>query len=302
MIAGSSPVPAGRHGNRDKRHATTSIAGKISDPVPMPNSTPNSTPIPIKVRISGLDKRFASNHVLRDVSFDVPMGKKSVIVGPAAAGKSVLMKCLVGLYPPDSGTIMVDERELTSLKGRERAELIETFGMSFQSGGLFDSLPVWENIAFKLINRHRMDRAAAKEIAMQKLAIVNLTPDAAELYPAELSGGMQKRVGIARAIAGDPDLLLLDEPTAGLDPITTSLINANISRIVEEFGTTALCITSDMESARSQYDYLSLLHESQILWTGPTSRIDDSDNPYLQQMINGRAAGPIKMRLKHRPD
>ncbi len=182
-----------------------------------------SDPVPIKVRISGLNLRFGTNQVLRDISFDVPAGKKSVIVGPAASGKSVLMKCLVGLYLPDSGAIVVDERDLTRLEGRERAELIETFGMSFQSGGLFDSLPVWENIAFKLINRLRMDRAEAKEIAMQKLAIVNLTPDAAELYPAELSGGMQKRVGIARAIAGDPDLLLLDEPTAGLDPIKMRL-------------------------------------------------------------------------------
>ncbi len=261
-----------------------------------------SEPGPNKVRISGLDMRFGTNHVLRDISFEVPAGKRSVIVGPAAAGKSVPMKCLVGLYPPDSGAIVVDERDLTRLEGRERAELIETFGMSFQSGGLFDRLPVWESIAFKLIDRHRMDRTEAKEIAMQKLAIVNLTPDAAELYPAELSGGMQKRVGIARAIAGDPDLLLLDEPTAGLSPITTSLINANIGRIVEEFGTTAICITSDMESARSQYDYLSLLHESRILWTGPTSRIDEADNPHLQQMINGRADGPIKMRLMHRQE
>ena len=254
----------------------------------------------MKVRVSDLNKSFGPSHVLRDVSFDVPAGKRSVIVGPAASGKSVLMKCLVGLYPPDSGTIVVDQQNLTDLKGPERAELIETFGMSFQSGGLFDSLPVWENIAFKLINRHRMDRAEAKEIAMQKLAIVNLTPDAAELYPAELSGGMQKRVGIARAIAGEPDLLLLDEPTAGLDPITTSLINVNIGRIVEEFGTTALCITSDMDSARRQYDYLTMVHESRIIWTGPTSSIDETDNPYLQQMINGRAVGPIKMRLKHR--
>lgn len=257
---------------------------------------------PVKVRISGLNKSFGSNHVLRDVSFDVPAGKKSVIIGPAASGKSVLMKCLVGLYPPDSGAIWVDERDLTRLDGRERTELIEKFGMLFQGGGLFDSLPVWENIAFKLINRHRMNRSQAQEIAMQKLAIVNLTPDTAELYPAELSGGMQKRVGIARAIAGDPELLLLDEPTAGLDPITTSVINANIRRIVDDFGTTALCISSDMDSARHQYDHLFLLHESRILWSGPTSEIDDSDNPYLLQMINGQAFGPIKMRLKHRPE
>ena len=259
-----------------------------------------SPTIPIKVHVAQLNKSFAGNHVLRDVSFDVPAGKSSVIIGPAASGKTVLMKCLVGLWPPDSGTIMIDRLDLPRLKGPARRDLIEKFGMLFQSGGLFDSLPVWENIAFKLINHHHMNRDKAREIAMQKLAIVNLSPDTADMSPSALSGGMQKRVGIARAIADDPELLLLDEPTAGLDPITTSLINANIRRIVDQFGTTALCITSDMDSARHVYDYLFMLHEGSIVWGGPTSHIDAADNAYLQQMINGRAAGPIKMRVRRR--
>lgn len=255
---------------------------------------------PIKVRVRGLSKSFGSNVVLRDVNLDVPAGKKSVIIGPAASGKSVLMKCLIGLYPPDSGTIEVDGQELTRLKGPERAQLIESFGMSFQHGGLFDSLSVWENITFKLINRRGMARAEAKQVAIQKLAMVNLPPDTAELYPAELSGGMQKRVGIARAIAGEPELLLLDEPTAGLDPITTSRINAIVRRIVDELGTTALCITSDMTSARHEYDHLFMLHEGRILWGGPTDGVEACGEPHVEQMINGRAEGPIKMRLHQR--
>jgi phospholipid/cholesterol/gamma-HCH transport system ATP-binding protein len=254
----------------------------------------------IKVRVSGLSKAFGGNRVLEDVGLAIPAGKNSVLIGPAASGKSVLMKCLVGIYPPDSGTIEVDGQEMTALRGRERTALVETFGMLFQQGGLFDSLPVWENIAFKLINRQRLDRARAKEVAIEKLAMVNLTPDTADLYPVDLSGGMQKRVGIARAIAGDPDLLLLDEPTAGLDPITTNRINAMVRNAVDKLGATALCITSDMRSARHHYDHLFMIHEGRILWGGPTGDIDTADNPYLQQMINGRAEGPIKMRLRAR--
>jgi phospholipid/cholesterol/gamma-HCH transport system ATP-binding protein len=254
----------------------------------------------IKVRVSGLTKAFDDTRVLEDIDLAIPAGKNSVLIGPAASGKSVLMKCLVGLYPPDSGSIEIDGQEMTDLRGRERTELVETFGMLFQQGGLFDSLPVWENIAFKLINRHGVDRAKAKELAIEKLAMVNLTPDTADLYPVDLSGGMQKRVGIARAIAGDPDLLLLDEPTAGLDPITTNRINAMVRNAVDKLGATAFCITSDMRSARQHYDHLFMINEGRILWGGPTRDIDQADNPYLQQMINGRAEGPIKMRLRAR--
>jgi phospholipid/cholesterol/gamma-HCH transport system ATP-binding protein len=254
----------------------------------------------IKVRVSGLTMAFGDNQVLHDVDLAIPAGKNSVLIGPAASGKSVLMKCLAGLYPPDSGTIAVGERVMTDLRGRERTALVETLGMLFQQGGLFDSLPVWENIAFKLINRQRMGRDQAKRVAIEKLAMVNLTPDTADLYPVDLSGGMQKRVGIARAIASDPELLLLDEPTAGLDPITTNLINAMVRNAVDKLGATAFCITSDMESARRHYDHLFMIHEGRILWAGPTGDIETADNPYLQQMINGRAEGPIKMRLRAR--
>jgi len=254
----------------------------------------------IKLRVTSLSKGFAGTPVLHDIDLAVPTGKSSVLIGPAASGKSVLMKSLVGLYPPDSGTIEINGRDITRLRYRERAEVIETIGMLFQQGGLFDSLPVWENITFMLINRQRLDRTKAREIAIEKLAMVNLTPDTADLYPNDLSGGMQKRVGLARAIAGDPELLLLDEPTAGLDPISANWINDMIRNAVDTLGATALSITSDMESARHRYDHLFMIHEGRMLWAGPNSEIDQADNPYLQQMINGRAEGPIKMRLHAR--
>ncbi len=253
-----------------------------------------------KVQISGLTKGFGDKEVLRGIDLELPLGKNSVLIGPAASGKTVLMKCLAGIYPPDGGSIVIDGQDLTTLRGRDRSKLVESFGVLFQQGGLFDSLPNWENIAFKLINRQGTDRKEAKEIAIQKLAMVNLPPETADLYPVQLSGGMQKRVGIARAIAGSPSLLLLDEPTAGLDPITTKTINAMVSNIVNELGSTALCITSDMTSARNEYDHLFMMNEGEIIWSGPTSAIDAADNEYLQQMINGRAKGPIKMRLRAR--
>jgi len=253
-----------------------------------------------KLRVSSLNKSFVGTPVLHDIDLALPSGKSSVLIGPAASGKSVLMKSLVGLYPPDSGTIEIDGQDITLLKDRARAELIEKIGMLFQQGGLFDSLPVWENIAFKLINRQHLDRTTAREIAIEKLAMVNLPSDTADLYPNDLSGGMQKRVGLARAISGDPELLLLDEPTAGLDPISTNRINDMIRNAVDTLGATALSITSDMESARHRYDHLFMIHEGRMLWAGPNSDIDQADNPYLEQMINGRAEGPIKMRLHAR--
>lgn len=252
------------------------------------------------VTVSGLSMSFGNKQVLRDVELALPRNKQTVLIGPAASGKTVLMKCIAGLYNPDAGSIKVDGQELTALKGSEHAELVESFGILFQQGGLFDSLPVWENICFKLIHRQGMDRDEARELAIEKLALVNLPPATADLFPVELSGGMQKRVGVARAIVGNPSLLLLDEPTAGLDPITTKAINHMISRNVDTLGSTALCITSDMTAARSEYDYLYMLNEGHIVWAGPTSEIDGTDNAYLDQMINGHAQGPITMRVHAR--
>lgn len=254
----------------------------------------------MKAVVTGLTKGFAGKEILCGVDLRLPKNKKTVLIGPAASGKTVFMKCLAGIYPPDRGAIVFDGRDVTHLSTSDRTEMLEHFGILFQQGGLFDSLPVWENICFKLLNRQGMDRDEARELAIQKLALVNLPAGTADLFPVELSGGMQKRVGVARAIVGNPDMLLLDEPTAGLDPITTKAINAMIGRNVETLGSTALCITSDMHAARTEYDYLYMMHEGRIVWAGPTDAIDGTDNAYLDQMINGHAQGPIKMRVQAR--
>jgi phospholipid/cholesterol/gamma-HCH transport system ATP-binding protein len=266
----------------------------------MPDTNLMPADIETKAVITGVTKSFGDKHVLNGIDLVLPKNKQTVLIGPAASGKTVLMKCMAGLYPPDAGSIAIDGHEITKLGGGEKAELVESFGILFQQGGLFDSLPVWENICFKLINRQGMDRGEARELAIEKLALVNLPAGTADLYPVELSGGMQKRVGVARAIVGEPSLLLLDEPTAGLDPITTKAINHMIARNVETLGSTALCITSDMHAARTEYDYLYMLNEGEIVWAGPTDAIDDTENEYLDQMINGHAQGPIKMRLRAR--
>lgn len=266
----------------------------------MPDTNLMPANIDAKAVIAGVTKSFGDKHVLNGVDLVLPKNKQTVLIGPAASGKTVLMKCMAGLYPPDAGSIKIDGRDMAQLSGSEKSEMVESFGILFQQGGLFDSLPVWENICFKLINRHHMDRKEARELAIEKLAMVNLPAGTADLYPVELSGGMQKRVGVARAIVGQPSLLLLDEPTAGLDPITTKAINHMITRNVETLGSTALCITSDMDAARTEYDYLYMMNEGKIVWAGPTSEIDHTDNEYLDQMINGHAHGPIKMRLRAR--
>jgi len=253
-----------------------------------------------KIKVSGLDKRFGTKQVLHDLDMAVPADKKSVLIGPAASGKSVLMKCIAGLYAPDAGTIEIDGKPVPVAGSRDHLPFMQSVGVLFQQGGLFDSLPVWENITFKLTHSMGMGRDEAKQLAIDKLAMVNLPAATADLLPSELSGGMQKRVGFARAIAGDPSLVLLDEPTAGLDPITTAAINRLIDHCIHEIGATVLSITSDMASARNEYDHLFMLNAGEIVWSGPTDEIDDSGNPYVLQLINGHGEGPIKMRVEAR--
>lgn len=249
----------------------------------------------IKIRVAALVKSFGGNMVLQDVDLEIPAGQSTVIIGPAASGKSVLLKCMIGLYTPDRGSVMVDGNDLIRARGSQKDNLIAQFGVLFQQGGLFDSLPIWENIAFKLINRLNVPPAQAREIALEKLSQVDLPPSTADLFPSEISGGMQKRVGIARAMAGDPNVLFLDSPTAGLDPVTSNRINEMIGETVTRLAATMICITSDMEAARSLYDNLVMLNEGKVVWRGATKDIDSADNPYLEQMIEGRAEGPIKM-------
>jgi phospholipid/cholesterol/gamma-HCH transport system ATP-binding protein len=204
----------------------------------------------------------------------------------------VLLKCILGLVEPDKGTILLDGQDV---RKAERDPFLAKFGMLFQGGALFDSLRVWENVAFRLMRGSlRRPREEARAIALEKLRRVGLRPEVADLYPAELSGGMQKRVGLARAIAADPQVIFFDEPTTGLDPIMAGVINALIREIVTEMGATAVTITHDMASVRAIADRVAMLHEGVIRWAGPVARIDDSGDPYVDQFIHGRAEGPIE--------
>ena len=247
------------------------------------------------ISVTGLNKAFGSNRVLSGLDLAVRANRKSVLIGAAASGKTVLMKCLSGIYQPDSGTIDIDGQPVTRAGSRDHTRLMQSVGVLFQQGGLFDGLPVWQNIAFRLIQNRGTSAQEARRIAVETLEMVNLPADTADLYPAELSGGMQKRVGIARAMAGNPSLLLLDEPTAGLDPITTAIINRLIDAIIRETGATVLSITSDMTSARDAYDDLFMLHGGRVVWNGPTSALGTVDNPYVRQMVEGRKDGPMKV-------
>jgi phospholipid/cholesterol/gamma-HCH transport system ATP-binding protein len=254
---------------------------------------------PMKMKLTGVAKAFGAKKVLQGVDLEVPEGKSLVIIGGSGTGKSVMLKCILGLLEPDSGSILVDGQETAGLKGKDRDEVMKKFGMLFQGGALFDSLPVWENVAFGLIHGKNMSKAEAKEVAIEKLRAVGLGPAVADLFPAELSGGMQKRVSLARAIARSPEIIFFDEPTTGLDPIMADVINDLIVKCVRDLGATALSITHDMASARKIADYIAMIHEGKIIWTGPVGDLDTSGNAYVDQFIHGRAHGPITERAEY---
>ena len=249
-----------------------------------------------KIRIRGLHKSFGANAVLRSLDLDIADGESVVVIGGSGTGKSVLLKCILGLLRPEAGSIEVDGTELVGLGGDELDAARRKFGMLFQNAALFDSLTVWENVAFGLTAAQGVARAPARERAMENLAAVGLGDDVARLYPAELSGGMRKRVGLARAIATLPEIVFFDEPTTGLDPIMGDVINDLIVKCVRELGATALTITHDMASARKIADRIAMLYEGEITWVGPTAEIDDCGNPVVDQFIHGRAEGPIPMQ------
>ena len=251
-----------------------------------------------KIQLIGVKKRFGPKVVLDGVDLTIEKQSSVVIIGGSGTGKSVTIKSILGILTPDEGIIRVDGQDVTRLKGAARDPLMKKFGMLFQGAALFDSLPVWENVAFGLIQGHGVPRAKAKDIAIEKLAKVGLTSDVAYLSPSELSGGMQKRVGLARAIAADPEIIFFDEPTTGLDPIMADIINDLIVSTVRDVGATALSITHDMVSARKISDRIAMLYAGKIIWQGPTAEIDRSGNPYVEQFIHGRAEGPIKMAVK----
>ena len=244
------------------------------------------------IRMEDVHKAFGNNRVLRGMDLEIPRGTSMVIIGGSGTGKSVALKCVLGLITPDSGKIFVDGAEAGT---GDRDAFLARFGMLFQGGALFDSLPVWQNVAFRLL-RGSLARPMeeAREVAIEKLRRVGLKPAVADLLPAELSGGMQKRVGLARAIAAEPEIIFFDEPTTGLDPIMAGVINDLIREIVTEMGATAMTITHDMSSVRAIADNVAMLHDGVIKWTGPVAQMDDSGDPYLDQFIHGRAEGPIE--------
>ncbi len=250
-----------------------------------------------KIRIRGLEKSFGSKHVLRGLDLDVGGGESVVVIGGSGTGKSVLLKCILGLLKPEAGSIRIDGEEVVGLGERERERVLRQFGMLFQGSALFDSLPVWENVAFGLIHGRKMARDEAREIAVEKLAQVGLGPAVGRLSPAELSGGMQKRVALARAIATEPEIIFFDEPTTGLDPIMADVINELIVKCVRELGATTLSITHDMSSARKIADRVAMIHQGRIIWVGPVAEVDHSGNEYVDQFIHGRAEGPIRMEV-----
>lgn len=252
---------------------------------------------PTKIRVENLHKAFGHKRVLDGVTLDVKKGESLVIIGGSGSGKSVLIKNILGIIHPDSGTIEVDGQDVTHHNRAEREKYLSKFGMLFQGGALFDSLTVWENISFRLMNRHHMKKKDAKDLAVKKLAQVGLGAEVANLSPSELSGGMQKRVALARAIASNPEVIFFDEPTTGLDPIMADVINDLIVKCSRELGATTITITHDMHSARKIGHNIAMIYKGKIIHHGPAKDIDHTGNEYVDQFIHGKAEGPIKMEV-----
>jgi phospholipid/cholesterol/gamma-HCH transport system ATP-binding protein len=250
-----------------------------------------------KISLRGVRKSFGGKTVLDGVDLDIHSAESLVVIGGSGTGKSVTLKCVLGLLAPEAGSIKVDGEEVIGLNGAGRERVLRKFGMLFQGSALFDSLTVWENVAFGLIQGRGVARARAKEIALEKMAQVGLGLEVGALSPAELSGGMQKRVGLARAIATDPEIIFFDEPTTGLDPIMADVINDLIVNSVRSLGATALSITHDIASARKIADRVAMIHGGKIIWSGPVSDMDASGNDFVDQFISGRAQGPIEMQV-----
>lgn len=256
-----------------------------------------ASPTP-KIRIRGLSKAFGAKVVLDRLDLDVAAGGSLVVIGGSGSGKSVLIKCILGLIEADSGTIEIDGRNVLAMRRSERDAVNEHVGMLFQGGALFDSLPVWENVCFGLIAKRRISRHEARPRAVEILAQVGLGAEVADLSPSELSGGMQKRVALARAIAAQPDIVFFDEPTTGLDPIMGAIIDDLIVAQVRRLGATAFSITHDMASAQRIADTVAMIHKGSIIWTGPAAAIRGSGNPYVDQFVRGSTEGPISMEVR----
>jgi len=258
-------------------------------------STPTPAEVPIKISLEGIHKHFGSKKVLQGVDLAIPEGQSVVVIGGSGTGKSVLLKNILGLQTPDVGRILVDGQDITKLRGNAREAINANIGMLFQGAALFDSLPVWHNVSFGLMQGKKLPRKEAKEVATETLRKVGLSPDVANLMPSELSGGMQKRVGLARAIASKPAILFFDEPTTGLDPIMADVINDLIVQCVKDLGATALSITHDMASVRKIADRVAMLYHGKIIWYDTVSALDTTDNPYVHQFVHGLSQGPIQV-------
>ncbi len=251
-----------------------------------------------KITITDVYKSFGSKQVLQGINLSIKAGESFVIIGGSGSGKSVLLKTIVGLIKNDTGSILIDDEEVSGLSEQERSTVMKRFGVLFQGGALFDSYTVWENIAFGLIQNQKVKRAEARKLALSKLAAVGLGKEVTDLFPAELSGGMQKRVALARAIAMDPEVIFFDEPTTGLDPIMADVINDLILKCSQELGATTFTITHDMASVRKIANQVAMLYKGKIIWSGSVEEMDKSDNPYVQQFIHGNSQGPIQMEIQ----
>ena len=251
----------------------------------------NSDP---KIRVVNLHKSFAEHEVLSGVHLEIRQGESMVVIGGSGTGKTVLIRCIIGLVQPDEGEIYVDGTEITSLNEREMNEIRKRFGMLFQGGALFDSLTVWENVGFGLRQHTRLREEEIRRIVSEKLGLLGLR-NIEDLMPAELSGGMKKRVSLARAIAMEPEILLYDEPTTGIDPMMADAINELIIRMREKLNVTSIAITHDMTSAYKIADRIAMLYQGKIIEVGTPEEIKSSRSPIVQQFIQGRSEGPIKI-------
>lgn len=247
-----------------------------------------------EIVLDNVSKAFGDNRVLDGVTLTVEPGESVAIIGQSGSGKSVTLKCILGLMQPDSGSIKVDGVEMVGMRGRELDRMRAKFGMLFQGSALFDSLPVWRNVTFALTQGRVISARRMRQIAEENLERVGLDRTILDLKPSELSGGMQKRVALARAIAPKPEIIFFDEPTTGLDPIRADVINDLIVTLTEDAGITALTITHDMASARKIAHRVAMLYQGKIIWRGPRDRLYDSGNPYVDQFVQGRADGPIR--------
>lgn len=246
-----------------------------------------------KIELAGVTKSFDGKQILRGIDVSVEAQESLCIIGTSGCGKSVSLKCLLGLIVADGGSIKIDGQEILGANRKKLEAMRRRFGMTFQFGALFDSLPIWQNVTFRLAQSQTLSSDDARQIARDTITQLGLASHVIDQYPAELSGGMQKRVALARAIADKPEILLFDEPTSGLDPITGGVIDSLIVDAVKRLGATAITISHDMASVRRIADKVAMIHNGVIIWCGPVSEMDDSGVPEVHQFVHGLADGPL---------